>query len=210
MAQLSQRGPLADEDQRRISAAIKAAEATTAGEIVCVLARASSDYMTYATAWSALIALIAPWFLLALTNLSVREIFLAQIVLFVVLFLILSESSLHRFLIPGRVRRAQAHRAAMEQFMVRGMARKKNRAGVLIFVSLAEHYARIVADEGIASKVEQSVWQDAIDALLERVSYGEISDGFVIAVEKCGRVLATHFPPGTDDEDQLPDRIYLI
>ena len=201
---------LSAEDQRRIGAAIKAAEATTAGEIVCVLARASSDYMTYATAWSALIALIAPWVLLALTNFSVREIFLAQIVLFVVLFLIFSESSLSRVLVPRRARRAEAHRAAMEQFMIRGMARKKNRAGVLIFVSLAEHYARIVADEGIASKVEQSVWQDAIDALLERVSYGEIADGFVIAIEKCGAVLAAHFPPGTDDEDQLPDRIYLI
>ena len=166
--------------------------------------------MTYATAWSALIALIAPWVLLALTNFSVREIFLAQIVLFVVLFLIFSESSLSRVLVPRRARRAEAHRAAMEQFMIRGMARKKNRAGVLIFVSLAEHYARIVADEGIASKVEQSVWQDAIDALLERVSYGEIADGFVIAIEKCGAVLAAHFPPGTDDEDQLFDRIYLI
>ncbi len=201
---------LSAEDQRRIGAAIKAAEATTAGEIVCVLARASSDYMTYATAWSALIALIAPWVLLALTNFSVREIFLAQIVLFVVLFLIFSESSLSRVLVPRRARRAEAHRAAMEQFMIRGMARKKNRAGVLIFVSLAEHYARIVADEGIASKVEQSVWQDAIDALLERVSYGEIADGFVVTIEKCGAVLAAHFPPGTDDEDQLPDRIYLI
>jgi putative membrane protein len=201
---------LSAEDRRRVGAAIKAAEATTAGEIVCVLARASSDYMSYATAWSALIALSAPWFLLALTNLSVREIFLAQIVLFVVLFLILSESSLNRVLVLRRARRAEAHRAAMEQFMIRGMARKKNRAGVLIFVSLAEHYARIVADEGIASQVEQSVWQDAIDALLERMTYGEIADGFVIAVEKCGRVLAEHFPPGGDDKDQLPDRIYLI
>ena len=44
---------------------------------------------------------------------------------------------------------------------------------MLIFVSLAEHYARIVADDGIASKVHQSVWQDAIDALLERASAGE-------------------------------------
>jgi putative membrane protein len=201
---------LSAEDQRRVGAAIKAAEATTAGEIVCVLARASSDYRSYATAWSALIALIVPWVLIALTNFSVHEIFLAQIVIFVVLFLILSESSLHRFLIPRAARRTHAHRAAMEQFMIRGMARKKNRAGVLIFVSLAEHYARIVADEGIASQVEQSVWQDAIDALLERMTYGEIGDGFVIAVEKCGRVLAEHFPPESDDKDQLPDRIYLI
>jgi putative membrane protein len=98
----------------------------------------------------------------------------------------------------------------MDQFMIRGMARKQNRAGILIFVSLAEHYARIVADDGIASKVRQSVWQEAIDALLERASAGEIVEGFVIAVEICGKVLAEHFPPATDDKDELPDRIYLI
>jgi putative membrane protein len=201
---------LSAEDQHRVGDAIKAAEATTAGEIVCVLARASSDYMSYATAWSALIALIAPWFLIALTNLSVREIFLAQIVIFVVLFLVLSESPLVRVLIPRRARRAHAHRAAMEQFMIRGMARKQNRAGVLIFVSLAERYARIVADDGIASKVHQSVWQDAIEALLDHMRGGRIADGFVIAVEKCGKVLAEHFPPESADKDELPDRIYLI
>ncbi len=201
---------LSADDQHRVGDAIKAAEATTAGEIVCVLARASSDYMSYATAWSALLALIAPWFLIALTKFSVHEIFLAQIVIFVVLFLILSESPLGRVLVPRRARRAEAHRAAMEQFMIRGMARKQNRAGVLIFVSLAEHYARIVADDGIASKVRQSVWQDAIDALLDRAGNGEVAEGFVIAVEKCGRVLAEHFPPESDDKDELPDRIYLI
>ena len=210
MARLSQKERLSQEDQRRVSDAIRVAEANTAGEIVCVLARASSDYMTYATAWSALIALIAPWLLLALTTLSVREIFLAQIVIFVALFLILSESFVGRALVPRRARRAEAHRAAMEQFMVRGMARKTNRAGVLIFVSLAEHYARIVADDGIASKVDQSVWQEAIDALLSRMSEDKIAEGFIIAVEKCGRILAEHFPPGPGEEDQLPDRIYLI
>ena len=98
----------------------------------------------------------------------------------------------------------------MEQFMIRGIARTKNRAGVLIFVSLAEHYARIVADDGIASKVRQSVWQDAIDALLECAGAGEVVEGLVIAVEKCGVVLAEHFPSETDDEEELPDRIYLI
>jgi putative membrane protein len=201
---------LSVEDQRRINAAIKAAETQTSGEIVCVLADASSDYMSYATAWSALIALIAPWFLLALTNLSVREIFIAQIVIFVVLFLLLSESSVRRFLVPRRMRRLTAHRAAMEQFMIRGMARKKNRAGILIFVSLAERYARIVADDGIAGKADQSVWQEAVEALLERAKAGAIAEGFVIAVERCGRVLAEHFPPAATDEDELPDRIYLI
>jgi len=56
--------------------------------------------------------LIAPWILIALTNLSVREIFLVQIVLFVVLFLIcrnlLWAGSSFRTRPPR-----EAHRAAM-------------------------------------------------------------------------------------------------
>lgn len=200
---------LSVEEQHRVGAAIQAVEARTAGEIVCVLARASSDYLSYATAWSALLALIMPWPLVAFTQFSVRQILLSQIVLFTVLFVVASARSVRHFLVPRQIRRVQAHRAAMEQFMIRGMARKQNRAGVLIFVSLAEHYARIVADDGIAAKVDQAVWQNAIDALLGEVKQGRIADGFVIAVEKCGAVLAEHFPRA-GAQDDLPDRIYVI
>ena len=46
--------------------------------------------------------------------------------------------------------------------------------------------------------------------LLDHAGEGDIADGFVIAVEKCGLVLAEHFPPEPGQEDQLPDRIFLI
>jgi putative membrane protein len=196
-------------DQHRINAAIKAAEAKTSGEIVGVIAGSSSDYMIYPIGWAALGALLAPWILIALTHLSVQRIFLIQLVVFVSLFLCLSTPWLRPFLVPRRVQRRQAHRAAMEQFMIRGMARKHNRAGVLIFVSLTEHYARIVADDGIAAKVTQTVWQEAIDGLLEHIREGRIADGFLSAIEKCSAVLATHFPPG-ETQDELPDRVYVI
>lgn len=200
---------LSIEDQRRIGAAIKTAEAGTAGEIVCVLAHASSNYMTYAVAWSALLALAAPWVLVAVTQFSVQQILLVQVFVFVALYFVFSESRLRHLLVPRRVRREQAHRAAMEQFVIRGMARKENRAGVLIFVSLAEHYVRIVADVGIASKVDQAVWRGAVDALLGHIRSGDMASGFVSAIEQCGEVLSRHFPPG-DGRDELPDRIYLI
>jgi putative membrane protein len=200
---------LSIEDQRRVGEAIHAAEAKTSGEIVCVLGRASSDYLAYATAWSALAALIAPWLLIAFTQFSVQRIFLAQILIFTALFVISSASGVRHRLVPRRVRRAQAHRAAMEQFMIRGMARKANRAGVLIFVSLAEHYVRVIADDGIAEKVDPAVWQDAVDALLGHVGDGRIGDGFVAAVEKCGAVLSAHFPAG-ERKDELPDRLFVI
>lgn len=200
---------LSIEEQRRVDGAIKSSELRTDGEIVCVVARASSDYLTYAVAWSALIALAAPWLLVAETQLSVRQILLVQVFIFAALYLVFSTSGLGHRLVPRGVRRAQAHRAAMEQFVIRGMAKKQNRAGVLIFVSLAEHYVRIVADDGIAAKVDKSVWQGAVDTLLHHIRREDLAEGFVSAVQQCGAVLAEHFP-SSGAKDELPDKIYVI
>lgn len=201
---------LSKEDQDRIAAAIHAAEAQTDGEIVCVLAKSSSDYAIYPLAWAAMFALVTPWFLVALTALPVQRILLIQLLVFLGCFVLFSVPLLHRLLIPRAVQRAAAHRAAMEQFMIRGMSRKQNRAGVLIFVSLSEHYARIVADRGITDKVDQKVWRGAIDVLISHMREDRVADGFIAALEQCASVLAEHFPPGTTHENDLPDRIYLI
>ena len=112
-------------------------------------------------------------------------------------------------LVPRAVRRAHAHRVALEQFVVRRVARTKNRTGVLIFVSLAERYARIIADEGIAQKVPAAEWQAAIDALTSHMRAGRIAAGFGAAIERCGDVLAMHAPPD-GSSNELPDRLYMM
>jgi putative membrane protein len=98
----------------------------------------------------------------------------------------------------------------MEQFVIRGIARKKDRTGILIFVSIAERYVRIIADEGIAARVPQSHWQGAVDALIAHTRDGRIADGFIAAIEVCGNVLAANFPRTEASRDELPDRIHLI
>jgi len=112
-------------------------------------------------------------------------------------------------LVPRAVRRMQAHRAALEQFVVRRVAHTRQRTGVLIFVSLAEHYAHIIADDGIAEKVHSSEWQAAIDALTAHMSAGRIVEGFTAAIGRCGAVLAAHAPPDGTAND-LPDRLYVM
>ena len=112
-------------------------------------------------------------------------------------------------LVPRAVQRARAHRAALEQFVVRRVAHTKNRSGVLIFVSLAEHYARIIADDGIAEKVPSSEWQAAIDALMNHMRGGHIAEGFRTAIERCGAALAAHAPPD-GSANELPDRLYVV
>ena len=198
------------EDRNRISAAIRGVEARTSGEIVCVLARSSSDATALLLLMAALATLALPWILVAFTQMSVHRILLLQIATFLVLVSALCLPFVRVALTPPATRRAAAHRLAMEQFEIRNLARKTERTGILIFVSLAERYARIIADEGVAARVPQSEWKAAVDALVAHMRHGRIADGFVAAIDACGNVLATHFPRTGTSRDELPDRIYVI
>ena len=201
--------PISDEDRAAIAAAIRTAEQKTSGQIVCVLMRSASEYFYVPVLWAALFGLVSPWPLIVLTEWSVQRIFLVQILVFAVALLILSWPPLRVALVPRAVRRARAHRAAVEQFFARGLTRTRERTGVLIFVSLAERYARIIADEGIASKVSNRDWQLAVDALTAHMRDGRIAQALVAAIQQCGAVLADHAPP-TGTGNELPDRIYVM
>jgi putative membrane protein len=201
--------PISKDDHARIAAAIKAAEARTAGEIVCVLARRSSDYSYVPTLWAAALALLLPWPLILFTSWSVRAIYATQIIVFIVAAVVLAWEPLRFALTPRRIKRARAHRAAVEQFFARGVDNTKDRMGVLIFVSLAERYARIVADDGVAAKIADREWRAALDLLLSHMRERRIADGFTVAIEECARILAAHAPPPRG-QDELPNRIYVM
>jgi putative membrane protein len=159
---------------------------------------------------AAVIALVAPWLLVGFTAMPVLRILSLQVILFVVLLIILCIPAVRVALVPRKARRAIAYRVAMEQFINRGIARNPNRCGILIFVSLAERYARIIADDEIAKRVPQSRWQAAVDALIMHAREDRVADGFIAAIELCGNELAQHFPATRDSRGKLPDRLYVI
>jgi putative membrane protein len=200
---------LSKDDHEVVSAAIGEAEKKTCGQVVCVLAHASSAYAYIPILWASVLALAVPLPLILFTQWSVQRIYLLQLAVFIVAGFLFTLMPLRLALVPGAVKRARAHRAAIEQFVLRGITRTANRCGVLIYVSLAEHYARIIADEGIAQKVNNSEWQGAIDALTAHMQDGKIATGFVAAIERCGAVLAAHAPPD-GSPNTLPDRLYLM
>jgi putative membrane protein len=199
---------LTAEDHAAIAAAIAAAEEKTSAQFVCVLAHASSDYAHVPIICASMLALLTPWPLIDLTEWSVQRIFLVQLVVFIAFALSFSWMPLRLALVPRAVRRARAHRAALEQFVLRRVAHTKNRTGVLIFVSLAERYARILADEGIAQKVHAADWQAAVDALVSHVREGRVAAGFTAAIERCAAVSAAHVPPD-GSANELPNRLYV-
>ncbi len=199
---------LTREDYDRVAEAIRAAEQITGAEIVCVLARRSSDYSYVPALWASFVALATPWPLILFTHLPVREIFAAQIAVFIVAALLFQLSPLHNLLTPRRIQRARAHRAAREQFFTRGVGRTANHCGVLIFASLAERYGRIIADVGVAEKIDDGEWRAALDLLRENMRAGRVADGYVAAIAESARLLARHVPP--TGRDELPDKLFVM
>jgi putative membrane protein len=201
---------IAEPDKARIAAAIRKAEAQTAGEIFCVIARHSSDYRLVPVAWAIALALLAPLPAIALTDWSVSIVYLAQLLVFLVASLALSHPMLRYRIVPRRARHDRAHEEAMRQFFAQGLDKTEHRTGVLIFASAGERYAEIVADAGIHGKVAPDVWADTVEALVTAIKAGRPADGFVEAVERCGAVLAENFPPGALKRDELPNKLFEI
>ena len=109
-----------------------------------VLAQRSSNYTLVPVAWAAALALLVPLPLIYLTSWPASVIYMLQLVCFVAK-LGLARPALRFRLVPsGEARRA--HSTAMRQFWAQRLNKTQKRTGVLIFVSLAEHYAEIIAD----------------------------------------------------------------
>src|SRR3546814_13990280 len=110
-------------------------------------------------------------------------------------------------LTPRSIRATRGRARAIDLFKVVTEGKTTGRTGVLLYLSLKEHRADILADEAIAGKVTADVWGDAMAALIERVRAGQPGEGMAEAVRQMGIVLAEHFPRGSENPNELPDRL---
>lgn len=199
---------LTDSDRKRIADAVRAAERKTSAEFVTVIARASDTYLLMPLLAAAAVALILPGVLwLAGVFWTFGSLYAVQLASFAVLALVFQWRPVAMRLVPAWIKRARAARRAREQFMLRALHRTRHHAGVLLFVSVAEHYVEIIADEGIHARVAPGTWDEVVAAFTRRVRAGRAADGFVEATERIADLLATHFPRDPDDRNELPDRL---
>lgn len=200
------------QDKARITAAIHAAEKNTSGEFVAVVARSSDHYIFLPLLWAAILALLVPGvFLLSGNPLAAIHVYQIQLAAFIVLaFLFLFVPELHLRLVPRQVKHSRASRLAKAQFYQQGVQLTPHHSGVLLFVSLAEHYVEIVADKGIHEKIGEAHWQGIIQDFVEQVRKGRVVDGFVAAIGACGAGMAKHYPPAPDNNNELSDGLIEI
>ncbi len=217
---------LSEADHQQVTAAVTAAEASTDGEIVTVVARRSDAYHDVALHWAVLamllaLALLAAWPALAgaihartgdpWAPASPSALFTIALVLaaltFLLFRLLLVWGPLRLALTPRTTKARRVRRRALELF--RAAAEKRTRAatGILLYLSLDEHRAELIADEAIHSKVAPEIWGEAMADLVEEVKAGRPAAGMAKAVERIGLVLAEHFPRSSGDRNELPDRL---
>ncbi|MFC0588152.1 TPM domain-containing protein [Novosphingobium aquiterrae] len=221
---------LSDDDRAAISAAVEAAESKSSGEIVTIVSDRSDGYFDVALAWSALVAMTAltvlsllPDFYLGLIDRVLgrwshewtpRAVLVlatcAAIAKFLGMLLLQLWRPLRMWLVPRFVSNPRVRARAVTLFRVGAERRTTGRTGILIYLSLAEHRAEIVADEAIASKVSPEVWGEAMAAMLVELRAGRIGAGMAAAVAKVGDVLAQHLPRAEDDKNELPDRVIEV
>jgi putative membrane protein len=198
-------------DEKKIADAIAEAERRTSGEIVAVIAPSSGSYVYAAFFWPALVALIVPLPFIHWTWWPILTIYMLQLAVFAALTLLLLTLRGLRFaLVPRRLKRQVAHRRALEQFLAQNLHTTPERTGVLIFVSVAERYAEIIADAQIARHVGNETWRAIVDDLTAQIAAGEPITGFLNAIRAVAKPLAKHFPPGSHPHDSLPNHLIVL
>jgi putative membrane protein len=222
---MANRNSLSASDHALVSDAVAAAEALSNGEIVTIAAQESDHYGDVAWAIAGLAALTAllivslfPVHYLGVIDwlaggwsgiaaLPYWALFIAAALKFFAVRVLLLWRPLLFWLIPPPIKHMRVRRRAVNLFNVSTNHRTAGRTGILLYLSMREHRAEIVADEAIAELVDPTVWGEAMAALIDHVRSGRPGAGMAEAVRQMGAVLAQHFPKSESDHNELPDRL---
>lgn len=213
-----------------VSDAVAAAELSTSGEIVTVLADRSDGYADVVLLWATTAAfsmmsvfalfpmpfmnlwdrLIGGWMHEWTTGELASMTIALGLITFAITWAVQLWEPLKFALVPSPVRTNRVHQQAIKHFKVGAERRTHGRTGILIYLSMREHRAEIVADEPIAERVSADVWGNAMADMLVEIRKGCIAEGLAAGVRDVGEVLSEHFPRSADDENELPDRLIEV
>ena len=222
MAKVNQFTPA---DHKIVTSAVSLAEQSTDGEIVTIVTGESDSYGDVAWAISGLVALTAllvislfpeayvgiiDWLSGGWSGISALPywaLFIFTALKFFGTRLILIWKPLLFILVPPPIKKARVRRRAVSLFRVSTDHRTVGRTGILLYLSMREHRAEIVADEAIVAKVAPETWGDAMVAMIDLVRTGSPGEGMAESVRQMGIVLSEHFPKTDQNPNELPDRL---
>jgi len=208
-------------DLERVRAAVAAAEQQTAGEIVPVVVPRSGSYPE--ALWKGAVLFMVPVLLLALAFVFVYTGWGATwlhtgwgVALLTLLagsvggLLAAYVAPFQRWLV-GEARFAeQVHLRALQAFVEEEVFRTQDRTGIVIFVSLFEHWVEVLGDAGINQRVAPDAWAEVVDLVRQGIRRGQLVDGLVAAINRCSQLLAEHgLALRPNDVNELDDTLRI-
>jgi putative membrane protein len=205
-----------DAEREAVAAAVREAEARTAGEIVPYVVPASDGYEGTPWRGAALGAFLGPlaafaayrlggfwgghlpfWMLLPPFAGGATGYLLAAFV-----------PPLKRRLAGAALLELRTRRRAAVAFLEQEVFRTRGRTGILLFLSLFERRVVVLADSGIHAKVEPGAWDGVVAGIVAGIRSGRPGAALAAGIRECGAILDRHgVAARAGDADELSDEL---
>lgn len=194
---------ISEQFKQDVNSLVAEIEAKTTGEIVPVVLERSDSYPSAHFRWAVILSIIFPVCLyFAPIPLHDPIWFLAAQAIGVALGLLIAFSSKAKRLMLTRGQlNEEVHQRALQAFYEHGVGNTKDRDGVLIFISLLEHRALILADIGIAAKVANDQWDAILKEGLINLKRNNLNEALLGLIRGTGDKLTQHFPRNTQESE---------
>lgn len=201
------------EEQQTVTDAVHKAELRTSGEIVPMIVSQSDAYPLAAIRGACLFALpaallltapVAAMFWLEPTNVWVFLCLLLPL-FWGAAFVIDRFPGIKRYLLSAEDMAAEVEETALAAFFTERLYKTRQANGILIFISLLERRAWVIADSGISERIPQEQWQEAVSIITNGIHEKQACQALCQAIAMIGEILEKEFPIGDDDHNELHD-----
>jgi putative membrane protein len=213
-------------DRERVNQAIREAESATSAEILPVVACSSGRYdrpEDIVGVWFAALAMIIVWLVFPLPEIEAGNwdapapvwqlvaLLAGALVGFVAgAFVGGRVDWLRRLFTPRAQMREEVYGRAREVFFDKRVHHTGGGSGVLLYVSLFEHMATVIADQSILDKLGQEQINEICREFTQRLNAGTPIDALCDTAVLLGRRLAVLLPRAEHDVNELSDALVVI
>ncbi len=215
-----------DDELKKIEDAVATAERKTSGEIAVAFTRQSDSYASHELLFSIGCGFL--YFMIMLFFTHGVEAFVRQLsweysvthlvmaygfstfVLIFLIYLLANIPLVDRLIVPRSIMRRKVRERALRHFTEAGVYKTKDQTGILIFISHLERRIELLADSGIAAKIQQQTWDKIVQHIIDGIRQGTLVDHLIESIGRCGDILAEHFPIQPDDVNELKNGIEIL
>lgn len=201
---------LNETDKKNIKEAVAKAEEKTHGEIVPMILKESDSYPAAHFRAAIFFGLTLSFALYYFPFYEVTDsiFYLWTVVGGMLLgYCLTLNKRIKRFFLSKKEISEEVHQKAIEAFFYQGVHTTKDRTGILLFISVLEQRAELIADCGINEKVDKDAWDKILNSMLKEFKSGKSADAISRAIAECGELLAKHFPKNSEEHKVDPNEL---